>query len=122
MTEPQYRVAIGIPYYRSVEGPTLLSSMDLAARSAEAQIAMLPIGTSGCYIEDNRNGSVQYALNTGIDALALLLPHLDRFTRGDWLVYHDGGVADLAGIAAQTAIYVALLAAAALFDLYRKPV
>ena len=64
----------------------------------------------------------QQALNTGIDALALLLPHLDRFTRGDWLVYHDGGGADLAGIAAQTAIYVALLAAAALFDLYRKPV
>lgn len=62
------------------------------------------------------------ALNRGIDGLALLLPHLDRFTRSDWLVYHEGGVADLAGIAAQTAIYVALLAAAALFDLYRKPV
>jgi ABC-type transport system involved in multi-copper enzyme maturation permease subunit len=61
-------------------------------------------------------------LNRGIDGLALLLPHLDRFTRSDWLVYHGGGVADLAGIAAQTAIYVALLAAAALFDLYRKPV
>jgi ABC-type transport system involved in multi-copper enzyme maturation permease subunit len=64
----------------------------------------------------------QQVLNTGIDGLALLLPHLDRFTRSDWLVYHDGTGADLAGIAAQTAIYVALLAAAALFDLYRKPV
>jgi hypothetical protein len=37
-------------------------------------------------------------------------------------VYHDGSSAQLAAIAAQTAIYVALLTAAALFDLYRKPV
>ena len=64
----------------------------------------------------------QRALATGIDALALLLPHLDRYTRADWLVYHDGGAADLLAIAAQTAIYVALMAAAGLFDLYRKQI
>jgi ABC-type transport system involved in multi-copper enzyme maturation permease subunit len=64
----------------------------------------------------------QQALNTGVDGLALLLPHLDRFTRSDWLVYHDGGAADLLAIAVQSAIYIGLLAAAALFDLYRKPV
>ncbi|RZT10810.1 hypothetical protein SAMN05216319_0725 [Duganella sp. CF402] len=62
----------------------------------------------------------QQALNTGIDGLALLLPHLDQFTRSDWLVYHSGGSGELAGIAAQTAIYVALMSAAALFDLHRK--
>ncbi|SHN39881.1 hypothetical protein SAMN05192549_11086 [Duganella sacchari] len=62
----------------------------------------------------------QQALSTGIDGLALLLPHLDQFTRSDWLVYHNGSGADLAAIATQTAIYVALLAAAALFDLHRK--
>jgi ABC-type transport system involved in multi-copper enzyme maturation permease subunit len=62
----------------------------------------------------------QRVLNTGIDGLALLLPHLDQFTRSDWLVYHNGGGVELASIAAQTAIYVALLAAAALFDLHRK--
>lgn len=64
----------------------------------------------------------QRALGAGIDGLALLLPHLDRFTRGDWLVYHDGSGADLLAIAAQTAIYVALMAAAGLFDLYRKQI
>lgn len=63
----------------------------------------------------------QRALGAGVDALALLLPHLDRFTRADWLVYHDGGAAELVNIGAQTAIYVALLAAVGLFDLYRKP-
>lgn len=69
------KVAIAIPYYRSVEGPTLLSCMDLAAHSA-AHCGMLPIGTSGCYVEDNRNGSVEYALATGIPF--------------DWLLWIDG--------------------------------
>jgi len=64
----------------------------------------------------------QQILNTAVDGLALLLPHLDRFTRGDWLVYHDGGAADLLAIAAQTVIYVALMTAAGLFDLYRKQI
>lgn len=62
----------------------------------------------------------QQVLNTGIDGLALLLPHLDQFTRSDWLVYHNGSSGELAALAAQTAIYVALMSAAALFDLQRK--
>lgn len=62
----------------------------------------------------------QQALNSGIDGLALLLPHLDRFTRSDWLVYHNGSGAELGMIAVQTVIYVVLLSAAALFDLHRK--
>src|SRR6266853_2140360 len=73
MTVP--KVAIAVPYYRTVEGPTLLACMDLSARSA-GTVAMLPIGTSGCYIEDNRNGSVEYALKTGIPF--------------DWLLWIDG--------------------------------
>lgn len=66
------------------------------------------------------HAGAQRAIGAGIDALALLLPHLDGFTRSDWLVYHSGDAAALLAIAAQTALYVALLAAAALFDLYRK--
>jgi len=65
-------------------------------------------------------GASQRALNTGIDGLSLLLPHFDQFTRSDWLVYHSGTGAELGYVVAQTAIYVALMAAAALFDLYRK--
>jgi ABC-type transport system involved in multi-copper enzyme maturation permease subunit len=67
-------------------------------------------------------GSGQRILNTGIDGLALLLPHLDQFTRSDWLVYHSGGVSDLVAISAQSAIYVALMSATALFDLHRKAI
>ena len=68
------------------------------------------------------HGAGQQWLGAGIDGLALLLPHLDQFTRSDWLVYHDGGAADLLAIGAQTAIYVTLMAAAGLFDLYRKQI
>jgi ABC-type transport system involved in multi-copper enzyme maturation permease subunit len=56
------------------------------------------------------------------DAIAALLPHLDRFARTEWLVYHTGSVAQLWPQLAQGAIYLALLAAAALFDLYRKDI
>ncbi|MDQ1830348.1 ABC transporter permease [Massilia scottii] len=52
-----------------------------------------------------------------MDALAAVLPHLDQFTRSEWLVY---GGAQLAPVLAQSAIHVTLLGAAALFDFYRK--
>lgn len=55
-----------------------------------------------------------------VDALAFILPDLDRFTESDWLVYGAGTVADLGFVAMQTLVYVAFLCAAGLFDLYRK--
>ena len=54
------------------------------------------------------------------DALALILPPLDTFTQSAWLIDANGGSNDLARIAAHSAIYVALLVAAAMFDFYRK--
>lgn len=57
-----------------------------------------------------------------IDIVAALLPRLDHFTRAEWLVYGDAGLAHLGPVLGQTAIYVVLLGAAALFDLYRKNV
>ena len=59
-------------------------------------------------------------LAAGVDLLAAVLPRLDQFTRSDWLVYHDPVA--LVPVLAQTAIYVALLAAAALADLYRRAI
>lgn len=55
-----------------------------------------------------------------LDALAFVLPALHRFTESEWLVYHTAGWAELLPVAGQTVVYVALLCAAALFDLYRK--
>lgn len=95
--EPRYRVAIGIPYYRSVEGPTLLSCMHLSALSADAKIAMMPIGTAGAYIEDNRNGVVEYALATGIDFTHLLWIDGDMIFPGDALLRLLAAEKDIVG-------------------------
>lgn len=58
-------------------------------------------------------------IKTILDLVSVLLPDLDVFTQTGWLVY-GGGVQDLAAIVVQTVIYVGLLSAAALFDLYRR--
>ncbi|HSS66655.1 MAG TPA: ABC transporter permease [Gammaproteobacteria bacterium] len=62
----------------------------------------------------------QDAIVAFLDALAFLLPELDRFTSSEWLIYHTAGWQDLLPLLAQTVIYVGLLCGAALFDLYRK--
>lgn len=55
-----------------------------------------------------------------IDALALVLPALDRFTQSAWLVDGAPGWPAIGICAVQAAIYTALLVAAAMFDFYRK--
>ena len=55
-----------------------------------------------------------------VDALAYLLPDLDRFTESEWLIHGAGTIADLGFAAGQAAVYTALLGAAATFDLYRR--
>ena len=62
----------------------------------------------------------QQFINALINGIAFLLPELHRFTATEWLVYHTGAWQDLAPIAGQSAIYLVLLAGAALFDFYRK--
>ena len=64
--------------------------------------------------------TARWFVHASVDALAYLLPDLDRFTESDWLIHGAGTIADLGFAAMQTAIYVTLLCAAALFDLYRK--
>ncbi len=55
-----------------------------------------------------------------LDTLSAVLPHLDTFTRSEWLVYQTGSWLQLAQLGGQSVIYLALLSGAALFDLYRK--
>ena len=55
-----------------------------------------------------------------IDALAFVLPELDSFTLSEWLIYNTGSWSVLGPILGQTVVYVSLLSAAAMFDLYRK--
>lgn len=62
----------------------------------------------------------QQVIGFVINSLSAVLPHLDEFTRTDWLVYQSGTWTGLAVLLLQSAICLSLLGAAALFDLYRK--
>ncbi len=68
----------------------------------------------------NQHALSQRVINGVLDALAWVMPELHRFTPSDWVVHMSGSVAALAPIAAQSAIYLVLLMAAALFDFYRR--
>ena len=62
----------------------------------------------------------QKLVNFVVDAIAFLLPGLDRMTQTGWLIYSAPSAAEIMGVLAQTAVYALLLCAAALFDLQRK--
>ena len=55
-----------------------------------------------------------------VEGVALLLPRLDAVTRSEWLVYGAPDAAAFAAAMAGLAIYIALLAAAGLFDFHRR--
>jgi ABC-type Na+ efflux pump permease subunit len=55
-----------------------------------------------------------------VDAVALLLPRLDTVTRTEWLLYGSPGMAAYGAAVGALAVYIALLAAAGLFDFYRR--
>ncbi len=66
---------------------------------------------------DSASGQVMAKL---IDALALVLPSLDRFTQSAWLVDGSGSWHAMGSCAVQALVYTALLTAAAMFDFYRR--
>ena len=55
-----------------------------------------------------------------VDALALVLPALDRFTQSAWLVDSAASWQTLGANAVQASLYIVLLGAAAMFDFYRR--
>jgi ABC-type transport system involved in multi-copper enzyme maturation permease subunit len=91
----------------------LVAAFYFLARCIDAivLISMSPILQSGSVAQE--------FMTLLVKTLAFVLPELHRFTSGGWLVY-GAGTAELGAVLAQTLIYVPLLLAAALFDLYRK--
>lgn len=73
---------------------------------------------AGSPILDYRTVSQEFMQHL-LNGIAFILPSLNDFTRSEWLAY-GGAWPDLGPVFGQTIIYLALLCAAALFDLYRK--
>ena len=84
------------------------------ARSIEAirALAASPVG--------GQSGWTDAVVRWSVDGIAILLPRLDRMTLTRWLVESPPSAGELGAIAVQTLVYVLLIGAAALFDLYRK--
>ena len=59
-------------------------------------------------------------MSTLVEALALVTPAFDQWTETGWLVNAPAAWPAVLAIGGQSVIYVLLLAAAAMFDLYRK--
>ncbi len=64
--------------------------------------------------------AARQATSAVLDLIAFLLPDLDRFARSEWLIHGNAAASDLYHALGQSAVYLALLAGAALFDLQRK--
>jgi Cu-processing system permease protein len=79
--------------------------------------AVVLIATASPFVTPGWSDRVPGVLARG---LSLLLPDLARFTRVEWLVETPPGIADLAAIGGQGLACIAVLLAAAAFDLYRK--
>lgn len=86
----------------------------LLARSMAAMqaIASAPINTSASWVDST--------IKAIVAAIALVLPGLDRFAPASWLTNAAPSATELGHVALQTLVYLALISAASLFDLYRK--
>lgn len=86
----------------------------LLARSVEAMqaIAAAPLNATTGWVDSIVKGAV--------NAIALVMPGLDRFALSRWLIESPPTGAEFAHMVSQTVVYVALIGAASLFDLYRK--
>ena len=99
-----------------------------------AQLLPAAAATAGLYLLARSIGAIQ-AIAGGplaepslpqhiarwcVDAVALLLPRLDAVTRADWLIYGTPAPGQFAAAMAGLIVYALLLAAAGLFDFYRR--
>ena len=113
----------------------IVTSVSLFCVVSLTQVLSALAATAGFYFLSRSMGAMQViagatlttehsfsdtAISWIVNAIALLLPGLDRMTRTDWLVDAAPGLDEIAGLFGQSAVYVVLIAGAALFDLQRK--
>jgi len=98
---------------RTISALAAVAGFYLLARSMSAIQAMAHALPEPASIAD-------HVITRTVDAVSWLLPPLDHMTDTAWLVQGPPAAGVIAGLAAQAALYVALIGSAALFDLYRK--
>ncbi len=103
-----------VTFSQVVPASSFVLGFYLLARSISA---LQLIGGSALLDDGSR---LHQAMLGALNALALALPHLDTFTRTAWLVNPGADWGQIAPILLQTLIYCGILAAATLFDMYRR--
>ncbi|MCP5145470.1 MAG: ABC transporter permease [Gammaproteobacteria bacterium] len=113
----------------------IVASFALACALALQQVPTAVLATAAFYLLARTMGAIQLlnaepltqGTGTGrqvadfaVRVIALALPDLERMTVSSWLVGSISDLATLLPLLVQTAIYVPLLAALGLTDLYRK--
>jgi len=103
-----------LTFHQTVQAFSAVLGFYILARSIEAIQLMTysPLVSSASWSDQFVNGLARL--------LAMLLPNFENFTPSEWLVYNTGNWDSLLQIIMQTIIYVILLIAMSLFDLYRK--
>jgi len=110
----------------------LVAAASLFFAMTLAQFAPAIAATAGLYLLARSIGAIQAIAGSpltenrlaqyAIDAVALLLPRLDAVTRTAWLLYEAPTAGVYAAALGTLILYTALLAAAGLFDFYRRSV
>src|SRR6185295_9737063 len=85
---------------------------------ARSMAAIQAIAAGGAAEPSFANQAARFS----VEAVALLLPRLDAVTRTDWLLYGAPDAAAFFAAMAMLGVYGVLLAAAGLFDFYRRSV
>ena len=93
---------------------TLVAGFYLLARTIAAMRLMAESSILGALAE------ARPLLNIGVEALAYLVPSLDRFSATRWIAERSVDTDVLGPILVQSVIYVALLLGATLIDFYRR--
>ncbi len=108
-------VLCALTFHQTIGAFSVVLGFYILARSINAMQLM----TQGPLLQNAHSWS-DHLISESVTWLAKLLPHLEHFTQSEWLVYQTGSLENLVFVLMQTAIYVMLLSAMSLFDLYRK--
>jgi hypothetical protein len=103
-----------LTFSQLVPAASIVAAFYLLARSITA------IRLMGAHPLSGADSLSHKVMSTMAEALALVTPAFDKWTDTAWIVNEPAAWHALLAIALQSVIYVLLLAAAAMFDLYRK--